>query len=268
MTVYAIISGMPDERTGRLKPIKWYKDLASSRERLEAGAFLVEGTRAVDQVISSSPQEIMEIISTQEIPSIYQKYASRIITKNQLDSISTSKTPQPIIAVVRAPAQIYSDSLPDNTGGKILLLEDIQDPGNTGTLIRSAVAFGFSGVILTDKCADPLSPKCVQSSAGTVLSLWTRRTSRYIEMAEKLKLNGYVLISAALGGSEDTAILQQQDKLVLALGNEASGLSKAILNISDFVLRIPIVREKAESLNVAACGAICMYLSSINNKVR
>jgi RNA methyltransferase, TrmH family len=263
MTVYAIISGMSDDRAGRLKPIKWYKDLASSRERLEARAFLVEGTRAVDQVISSNPQAIMEILSTQEIPPIYQKYTSRIITKNQLDSISTSKTPQPIMAVVRAPAQIYSDSLPDNTGAKILLLEDIQDPGNTGTLIRSAVAFGFSGIILTDKCADPLSPKCVQSSAGTVLSLWIRRTSRYIEMAERLKQDGYVMVAAALDGSEDTAILQQQDKLLLALGNEASGLTRAILNISDFVLRIPIIQEKAESLNVAACGAICMYLSNV-----
>jgi RNA methyltransferase, TrmH family len=266
MTVYAIIFGMPDERTGPLKSIKWYKDLSSSRERLEAGAFLVEGTRAVEQVISNNPGEIIELLSTQELPPKYQDYTSRIITKNQLDSISTSKTPQPIIAVVRAPAQIYSDSLPDNTGAKILLLEDIQDPGNTGTLIRSAVAFGFSGVILTDKCADPLSPKCIQSSAGTVLSIWIRRTSRYMDVVEKLKLDGYIMVAAALGGSEDTAILQQQDKLLLALGNEASGLTKAILKISDVVLRIPIVREKAESLNVAACGAICMYLSSINNK--
>ena len=221
---------MPDDRTGPLKPIKWYKDLASSRERLEAGAFLVEGTRAIDQVISSNPQEIIEIVSTHEMPPDYQNYASRIITENQLHSISSTKTPQSIIAVVRIPAQIYSDHLPDNTGAKILLLEDVQDPGNVGTLIRSAVAFGFSGAILTDKCADPLSPKCIQSTAGTVLSLWIRRTSHYMEMVEKLKHDGYYMVAAALRGEEDTSVLQQQDKLLLALGNEASGLSKSALN--------------------------------------
>jgi RNA methyltransferase, TrmH family len=252
---------MPDDRTGPLKPIKWYKNLASSKERLEAGAFLVEGTRAIEQVISSNPHEIIEIVSTHELPPDYQNYASRIITANQLHSISSTKTPQSVIAVVRIPVQMYSDHLPDNTGAKILLLEDVQDPGNVGTLIRSAVAFGFSGVILTDKCADPLSPKCIQSTAGTVLSLWIRRTSNYLELVEHLKTAGYLMVAADLRGGEDTTILQRQDKLLLALGNEASGLSKSALNAADYRLKIPIAQGKAESLNVAACGAICMYLS-------
>ncbi len=252
---------MPDDRTGPLKPIKWYKNLASSKERLEAKAFLVEGTRAINQVISSKPDEIIEILSTGDLPPAYSDYAVRVVTERQLHSISSTKTPQSTIAVVHLPLEIYTDHLPDDTGAKILLLEDIQDPGNVGTLIRSAVAFGFSGVILTEKCADPLSPKCIQSTAGTVLSLWIRRTPRYMELVEKLKTGGYFLIAADLRGEEDTTVLQQQDKLLLALGNEASGLSKSILNTVDYRLKIPIVQEKAESLNVAACGAICMYLS-------
>ena len=155
----------------------------------------------------------------------------------------------------------YSDRLPDNTGAKILLLEDVQDPGNVGTLIRTAAAFDYSGVILTEKCADPLSPKCVQSTAGTVFSLWIRRTARYLELAEELKHSGYSLVAADLGGVEDTSVLQRRNKLLLALGNEASGLSDSVLNASDYRLRVPTIRGKAESLNVAACGAICMYLS-------
>jgi TrmH family RNA methyltransferase len=254
---------MPYDRTNPLKPIKWYKDLTTKKGRLEAGAFLVEGTRAIQQIISSSPHEILEILSTKPLPSFYAGYAQRQVTESQLHSICSTKTPQEVVAVVPLPLDTYSDHLPDKLGAKILLLEDIQDPGNVGALIRSAAAFGFSGVILTEKCADHLSPKCVQSTAGTVLSLWIRRTSRYMELVEALKLGGHVLVATDIGGKEDTSVLQHREKLLLALGNEASGLSKTLLKAADHILRIPIARGKAESLNVAACGAICMYLSCL-----
>ena len=252
---------MPDDRTMALKPIKWYKNLAARKGRLEAGAFLIEGDRTVQQIISSNPGDIIEIVSTEEPPPFYHKYPGRLVTESQLRSICSTKTPQGIVAVVRLPLDTYSDQLPDKIGAKILLLEDVQDPGNVGALIRTAVAFGFSGVILTEKCADPLSPKCVQSTVGTVLSLWLRRTSRYLELVEELKHNGYSLVAADLGGVENPSVLQGQDKLLLALGNEASGLSDSVLNVSDHRLRVPTIRGKVESLNVAACGAICMYLS-------
>ena len=244
-----------------MKPLKWYRNLATKKGRIEAGAFLIEGDRAIKQMISNNPDVIVEIISTEELSPSYRNYSKRLITDSQLRSICSTKTPQGIIAVVRLPTDTYSDQLPDNIGSKILLLEDVQDPGNVGTLIRTAVAFAFSGVILTEKCADPLSPKCVQSTAGTVLSLWIRRTSHYLEFVEELKYNGYSLVAADLNGEADPSVLQYQNKLLLALGNEASGLSRSILKASNYRLRIPTIREKVESLNVAACGAICIYLS-------
>ena len=252
---------MPDDRTIPLKPIKWYKSLATRKGRLEAGAFLIEGDTAVKQMISNNPDEIAEIVSTGAVSPLHHEYPKRLVTDTQLRSISSSKTPQGIIAVVRLPLDTYSARLPDDVGAKVLLLEDVQDPGNVGALIRTAAAFDFSGVILTEKCADPLSPKCVQSTAGTVLSLWLRRTSRYLELVDELQHSGYFLIAADLGGVVDLSPLQCQSKLLLALGNEASGLSDSVLNTSDHRLRIPTIRRKTESLNVAACGAICMYLS-------
>jgi len=144
-----------------MKPLKWYRNLATKKGRIEAGAFLIEGDRAIKQMISNNPDAIVEIISTEELSPSYRNYSKRLITDSQLRSIGSTKTPQGIIAVVRLPMDTYSDQLPDNIGPKILLLEDVQDPGNVGTLIRTAVAFAFSGVILTEKCADPLSPKCV-----------------------------------------------------------------------------------------------------------
>ncbi len=252
---------IPGGETNALKPIKWYKNLATRKGRLKAEAFIVEGDRAIKQIISSNPDEVIEIVSTEERPPFYRNYSHRLVTDSQLCSISSTKTPQKTIAVVRLPLDIYSDQLPDNIGTKILLLEDVQDPGNVGTLIRTAAAFDFSGIILTEKCADPLSPKCVQSTAGTVLSLWIRRTSHYLELVKVLKNSGYPLLAADLGGTEDPSVLQSQNKLLLALGNEASGLSNSILNASNCRLRVPTSRGKAESLNVAVCGAICMYLN-------
>ena len=243
------------------KPLKWYKSLAASKGRREAGAFIVEGERAVAQIVSNNPDDVIEIIVTGQLPPPYRKYPARRVTESQLRSIVSTKTPQGIAAVVRTPPDTYSHRLPDKTGAKILLLEDVQDPGNVGTLIRTAAAFGFSGLILTEKCADPLSPKCVQSTAGTVLSVWLRRTPRYLELLSELKEKDYSIVAADLGGTEDPSVLQPRGKLLLALGNEASGLSGSVLNLSDYRLRVPTVRRKVESLNVAACGAICMYLS-------
>jgi len=251
-----------DNQDRPLKPLKWYQKLATARGRLDAGAFLVEGERAIKQILDYHPDGIMEIIAREETLATHYPCPIRLVSDSQLRRLSQTKNPQGIMAVVRLPAEIYSDKLPDDPGSKILLLEDIQDPGNVGTLIRTAAAFDFSGVTLSEKCADPLAPKSVQSTAGAVLSLWLRRTSHYLKLVKALKARGYRLVTTELEGDEDTSVLSRHCKLLLALGNEAAGLSPGIRHLSDHRLRIPAVREKAESLNVAACGAICMHLST------
>ena len=245
-----------------LKPFKWYRRLATKKGRLEAGAFIVEGTKPINQIISNHPDEIIEILTIEESLPDYSNYVVRLVTESQFRYICQTKTPQGVMATVRIPVDIWSDCLPDDTGNKILLLEDIQDPGNVGTLIRTAAAFNFSGAIMSENCADPLSPKCVQATAGTVLSIWLRGTKNYLELISALRKGGYTIAATDLNGTEEPALLSRQSKLLLALGNEAAGLSTAILNAADYRLRIPTIQEKAESLNVAACGAICMYLSS------
>ncbi|MFA5629467.1 MAG: RNA methyltransferase [Dehalococcoidales bacterium] len=242
-----------------LKPLKWYKELGDKKKRIEAGFFLAEGERAVAQIALNNPEAIRELLLTDEAPSFGDTYPYRRITAGQLRLITSATTPQGIVAVVKIPADIYSNKIPANPGAKILLLEDIQDPGNLGTLIRTAVAFGFTGIVMSEKCADPLAPKAVQSTAGTLLSLWIRRTNNYLNVINALKTEGYSVIATALDGEDDTSPLQKTEKLILALGNEASGLSEEVLKAADFRIKIPI-EDKAESLNVAACGAICMYL--------
>jgi TrmH family RNA methyltransferase len=253
--------GGEDSVSDPLKPLKWYKKLASEKGRLEAGAFLIEGDIAIKQIADSCREGIIEIVTIKEPLPPHHDFPIRYVTESQFRSFSNSVTPQGIMAVVRLPQDTYTDELPTNVGSRVLLLEDVQDPGNVGTLIRTAAAFDYSGTILTGKCADPFSPKCVQATAGTVLALWLRRTPRYQDLVQALKKRGYSLVAADLEGAEDTSVFRGKEKLVLALGSEASGLSPRLLDLADHRLRIPIAREKAESLNVASSGAICMYLS-------
>lgn len=252
---------MTERHPRELKPLKWYKSLTTRRGRLEAGTFLIEGPRAIAQVIQNNADAVIELLSAADLPPGYRRFPHRELTQSQLHSISSTKTPQGIIAVVRLPLGTYSDVLPEQPGKRILLLEDVQDPGNVGTLIRTAVAFDFSGVIMTEDCADLFSPKCVQSSAGTTLTPWSRRTTRYLDLVRQLRRSGYALAAADVGGDAAPDVLQQYDKLILAMGNEAAGLSEDLRSVADHRVSIPIAREKAESLNVASCGAICMYLS-------
>jgi len=248
--------------TTPMKSLKWYRQLADRKGRLEAGVFIIEGEKAIRQVVAGRPESVTEIICVEKPPAAFRDYPARTVTASQFQYISSTQTPQGIMAVVRIPSDTYSSVLPADTGSRILLLENIQDPGNTGTLVRTAAAFDYDGVILTENGADPLAPKCVQATAGTVLSLWLRRTERYLEMARELKEKDYKIITADVKGTEEPAILSNQEKLVLAVGNEAAGLSKELLAMADHRVGIPTTPEKAESLNVAICGAILMYLSS------
>jgi len=245
-----------------LKPLAWYRKLATRRGRLAAGMFLVEGERAIRQIAAAHPGAIVELLITAECETGDLQVPIRHLTPSQFRSMCSTQTPQGIAAVVRFPQDIYSDQLPPHCGSHLLLLEDIQDPGNVGTLIRTAAAFRFSGVLLTDKCADPFAPKCVQATAGSVLSVWLRRTPHYLALAESLQQQGYTLAAADLKGHAEPTVLSGQERLLLALGNETSGLSPSLLRAAQVRFAIPMNRTRAESLNVATCGAICMYLST------
>ncbi|MGQ4810104.1 23S rRNA (uridine(2479)-2'-O)-methyltransferase [Candidatus Entotheonellaceae bacterium PAL068K] len=246
------------------QPLKWYRQLATQKGRLAAQAFCVEGPRAITQLMRHHADAILEILTVDPLPPAFDAYPVRRLSRRQLDAIAGTKTPQGVVAIVRLPRELYSQTLPRQVGANVLLLEDIQDPGNVGALIRTADAFDFSGVLLTDKCADPMSPKVVQSTAGSVLSLWLRRTATYLDLVKALQQQGYVCIAADAHGSDPPSQLATASPLLLALGNEAAGLSPALLQLADRRVHVPM-RATTESLNVAACGAICMYLRFVQN---
>ena len=253
------LHGTDERMSATLKPLKWYKALGTKKGRQEAGAFPVEGERAVRQVAEGHPEEVQEILVAGDPPAAFQGFEIRRLEEKQLHAVSSAKAPQGVMAVVRIPEDAFSNRPPEHPGRRVLLLEDVQDPGNVGTLIRTAAALDFSGVILTEKCAEPFSPKCVQSTAGSILSVWLRRTSSYLDIVDDLKRSGHSLYAADLTGDRTVGELTAAGSVILALGNEGAGLSEELLKRADARVMIPMALKKAESLNVAACGAILMY---------
>jgi len=247
-----------------VKPLAWYKSLSDARERRKSGFFIVEGKRAIDQIKSAAPQSIVDILVTEQILPEFINYSCtvHVITVRQFNAMATSKTPQGVAAVVRIPEKSYSNELPRQAGDRVLLLEGLQDPGNVGTLIRTASAFDYDGVIMSEACADPFSPKAVQASAGAVMSLWVRRTADYLAIAEELKRREFKLIAADVRGESLTPAYRLPEPSALMLGSEGAGLGEKILALADKKFRIPMNGRKAESLNVAVAGAILMFLGS------
>jgi TrmH family RNA methyltransferase len=243
-----------------MKSMTWYQSLEKPRVRIAEGFFLMEGFRPISQVLTAAPQAIVEILALDSVavPPGFTGTVHRI-TERQLNRLAQTQSPQGIIAVCALPEGTDSSELPANIAGPVLVCEHIQDPGNTGTLIRTAAAFDFSGVILSRQCADPFSPKVVQAAAGALLSLWIRRSSCYFDMVRRLKSRGFRLIAADIRGTSTVLDFSAAPQM-LALGNEGAGLSKELSGTADLSFRIPINAKHAESLNVGIAGAICMYL--------
>ncbi len=243
-----------------VRPLSFYKSLHDVRGRREAGEFLVEGIRAVSQVIQARPESVTELVAPEDgdVLAGFSGYPLRRVSGSQFRSICASTTPSGLLAVAQIPRDSYSPLLPDEAGGRILALEDVQDPGNVGALVRSAAAFDFSGVLLSDKCADPFGPKAVQASAGALLSMWIRKTAAFFEGMRNLADRGHYCVAADVRGPKMLCRVNSA-RLVLMLGNEANGISEKGLECARSVMKIPINASNVESLNVAASGAICMY---------
>lgn len=242
-----------------MKPLKWYQNLSSVKTRREEGCFLVEGQRAISQIHESAPDALEEVLCLEEQRGRYPQIPERIITRQQLRQITALTTPQGIAAVVALPDDIYSDRLPDHPGNRLLYLDDVQDPGNIGTIIRTAAAFGFAGVIMSEGCADPFGIKAVQASAGSLLSLWIRKTSSAPPLLADLQRGGHLL--TGLDAHADTSLcdIKTGPKRILCLGNEGHGIGETIAVMIDETVRIPMDRSRAESLNVSVSAAIAMY---------
>ncbi len=223
--------------------------------------FLAESPRFISQIISSNPQLVNEVLLGSDIAfDVPEGITVRIINDSLVKDLSTDKSSQKVFASVSMPEQYIKGVLPDDPGNGILLMENVQDPGNVGTLIRSAVAFGFSGILMDNNSADPFSPKAVHSAAGSILAPWILRTDDIYKYIDLLKSKGYRLIVSDLKGDEVDS-LHSIESMILVMGNEGNGVSDRIRDLADLKFKIPMNDRAVESLNVGAAGAVAMYMA-------
>ena len=220
--------------------IKDLMKLSLSKYSKEMRLFKIEGYHALEMAKQSGT--LLSVFTTEEIPDLH--VPQYLVTKDIMESISCVKSPQGIICVCS-----YLDEMPIKSD-KVLLLDNIQDPGNLGTILRTALAFGYTDVILRGGCSQ-YNEKVLQSTQGAIFNL------NIVPFEDEDQLEGYEIIATEIKGNVDISTLSNIKKHILVLGNEAHGVSKEFLEIADKRVRINI--KEIESLNVALAGAIAMY---------
>ena len=228
--------------------IKFIRSLSLKKNRQKHGLFIVEGEKLVNEVLSSD-WEVEGIYATKE----WLGENATIISNNDLTRISSLKTPNKVVAVVK----IKKGSL-DITSNTVLALDGVKDPGNLGTIIRLADWFGVEDIICSDDCVDYLNPKVVQSSMGS----FTRVNLHYTSLMDAFKkYSDYKLFMTVLNGTP-LSEMTNTDKKIVVMGSESKGISNKILELTSDKITIPKSKSsKAESLNVSVAAAI--ILSSI-----
>ena len=141
---------------------------------------------------------------------------------------------------------------------RIVVVDSVQDPGNVGAIVRTAVAAGFEAVITSPGTADLLSPRSIRASAGTIFGLQTARNIDLGPALDSLLVEGHFVVATNSKGEQDFRSLEATDNMTLVLGSEAHGLSDSILKRASALVTIPMSHH-VESLNVAVAGGLVMY---------
>ncbi|MBP1557398.1 MAG: RNA methyltransferase, partial [Oscillospiraceae bacterium] len=176
-----------------------------------------------------------------------------LITDELARQIGETDTPQGVFAICEG--RLTTDSLPENAEKGILMLCSLQDPGNVGTILRSAEAFGLSAVIMTADCPDAASPKVLRSSMGAALRIAIHRVPDAAEAIEGLREKGIAVYAAALGEKSVSVDEVSLKNSVVMIGNEGSGLPDNLADAADKRVILPI-SENSESLNAAMAATV------------
>lgn len=225
--------------------IKEISKLSDKKYRREFNKYIVEGTKPVNECLASA-YEVEKIICSEELASAYPNAV--VVSNDVFQYISSEKTPQGVMAVVKLP-----QTAPIAPQGSCILLDNIQDPGNLGTIIRTANAAGYNEIYLLD-CTDAFSPKAVRASMSGIFFVKVYRCSRN-EIFSLLK--DVPLICADMDGDNIFEFVPP-DKYCLCIGNEGNGIGDDIIYRSKYRIRIPM-SDTCESLNAAVSAGIAMY---------
>lgn len=247
--------------------LKRVKSLASAKGRRANGQFMAEGIRLLEEAVhhrflphrlyyssfllADRGENLVNALKANGVECID-------IPAKDLRSIADATTPQGAVGVFPMPRMQLAE-LYQPRDRRVLWCENVSDPGNMGSLLRSALAFGFNLVVVTGQSADVYSPKVVRASAGSVFALRIAAAENEEVIDTARQRGGCIVATRPAGKKQDYSLkkILELPKLVLAIGGEAEGLSPEILRSADFSIAI-VHSRKVESLNAAVAGSILM----------
>ncbi len=248
------------------KAVRYLVSLSDPKIRKKERAFLIEGLKMVEEALRDN-LGVKQVIAA---PSLTQhhgkgvlKLAERLgveilwISERLLDAISDSKTPQPVMAVVEM-REHTEDQLIAQSSKLIVVAHHLQDPGNLGTIFRTAEAVGASGIAVTPHTVDAYNGKAIRGSMGSIMRVPVVKVQSEHDFVARCKERGFQTVALELNGRKTPFELDLTLPTVIMLGQESSGLSAEELVGFDHRVRIPMA-ETIDSLNVATSAAVILY---------
>lgn len=248
----------------RNKKIVEARKLKRRLHREEKKRFLLEGIRGIEEALNTGAR-IYEVLISPYLfrnargSKLYERLVDagveiHGVTGEVLEFVADTETPQGIVAIVGFP-----DLRPALHGTPLVMLAyEIRDPGNLGTLIRSADAFGLAGIILSGDVVDPFNAKCIRATMGSIFRVPLMSFDRVEDSIEFLKRQGFSIVAADVNAKTLSYDYDFQGKCGILLGSESHGLPREVVRLCDALVSIPMIGD-AESLNAAVAGSVLMY---------
>ncbi len=232
--------------------IKKIRKLRDKKYREQFGEYVAEGKRWVSDALRICPQNVVAVLCSSDTRC---EYADFVIEASLFAELADTENSQGVIAVMRIPTFSHSPS-----GNHCLFLDRVRDPGNMGTIIRTAVAAGYTDIVLRD-CVDVFNSKVIRSSMTGILSANLHFDSKLSDLKEC----GYTVVAADLQGENIFETDFAAQKVCLVIGNEANGIDPLLLQQCDKTVTIPM-EDEIESLNAAVSAGILMYQLKYRNR--
>ena len=241
--------------------LKYYSSLLKKNFRDEYGKFLVEGEKLILEAIDSQ-WKCETTLCTRDyyeqneksIESLSVKVSRiEIISAKDFQKVQSTVSSQGIVGVFEMKTKL---TLKGFKGDLIIALENLNDPGNVGSIMRNADWFGVKEIFLSENCADIFNPKTIRASGGSVFHLKTISDVKLIDELTSFKMNGYTILCADITGT-NIYEYQKNKKEIIVFSNEANGPTNELLQIADENVSVP-KKGKAESLNVASASAVIL----------
>lgn len=243
--------------------VKHIKKLKDKKYRDENNEFIIEGVKLIEEAVKENAK-IKKIIICEDTTRTYEipthimleiaKYECIYVTNKIFASITQVTNPQGIMAIIE---KSTNNNEIDFTQDIIVMLDDVQDPGNLGTILRTIDSIGLNQVIVSKETADAFNPKVVRSTMGAIFRINIIEADNLSEVIKNIRKHHYRLVVTSL--QTDNSIYDIDfNKKIIVIGNEANGVSKEIQDMADEKVKIPML-GKAESLNASVAAGIVMY---------